>query len=185
MKHWNVRSAENFEFKAWHHSTRKFSPKPIKTGWVGILYGLALLPCQRLNLIILSKLMFWDALAIRAGMQCSVYVQWSQAVQWSHILSSLSYWQQVWDVDSSGILIPEHKQEVFFLSSTLLLPHSRKQIELPWWLSGKESSCRWRHEFDPWSRKIPYAAEQLSLCTTTIEPALWSPGTANTEAHMP
>ena len=26
-----------------------------------------------------------------------------------------------------------------------------------------------RHRFDPWSVKIPYAAEQLSLCTT-IEP---------------
>ena len=25
--------------------------------------------------------------------------------------------------------------------------------------------------FDPWSRKIPHAAEQLSPCTTTTEPA--------------
>ena len=24
--------------------------------------------------------------------------------------------------------------------------------------------------FNPWSRKIPYAAEQLSLCATTAEP---------------
>ena len=28
------------------------------------------------------------------------------------------------------------------------------------------------------SGKIPYTAEQLSLCVTTIEPVLWSPGTA-------
>ena len=28
------------------------------------------------------------------------------------------------------------------------------------------------HGFDPWSRKIPHAAEQLSLCATTTEPAL-------------
>ena len=25
---------------------------------------------------------------------------------------------------------------------------------------------------DPWSRKIPHAAEQLSLCTAMIEPVL-------------
>ena len=29
-----------------------------------------------------------------------------------------------------------------------------------------------RHGFKPWSRKIPHAAEQLSLCTTTTEPVL-------------
>ena len=28
------------------------------------------------------------------------------------------------------------------------------------------------HGFEPWSRKIPHAAEQLSLCATTTEPAL-------------
>ena len=27
------------------------------------------------------------------------------------------------------------------------------------------------HRFEPWSRKIPYAAEQLSPCATTPEPA--------------
>ena len=27
------------------------------------------------------------------------------------------------------------------------------------------------HGFEPWSRKIPHAAEQLSLCATTTEPA--------------
>ena len=28
---------------------------------------------------------------------------------------------------------------------------------LPWWLSGKESSCRFRkHRFDPWSGNIPW-----------------------------
>ena len=36
--------------------------------------------------------------------------------------------------------------------------------------SGKESAsqCR-RHRFNPWSRKIPHAMEQLSLCATTTE----------------
>ena len=28
------------------------------------------------------------------------------------------------------------------------------------------------HGFEPWPRKIPNAAEQLSPCTTTTEPAL-------------
>ena len=28
---------------------------------------------------------------------------------------------------------------------------------LPWWLSGKESTCQWRRcGFDPWVRKIPW-----------------------------
>ena len=33
---------------------------------------------------------------------------------------------------------------------------------------------------NPWSRKIPRAVEQPSLCTTTTEPVLQSPG-----AHVP
>ena len=44
---------------------------------------------------------------------------------------------------------------------------------LPWWVSDKESACQCRrHGFDPWSRKIPHALEQLSLCTTAIDPAV-------------
>ena len=40
-------------------------------------------------------------------------------------------------------------------------------------LSGEESACQWRgHGFYPWSRRIPHTAEQPSLCTPTIEPAL-------------
>ena len=34
-------------------------------------------------------------------------------------------------------------------------------------------------------RKIPHAVEQLSPCTTTIEPVLWSPEAAATEAWVP
>ena len=45
---------------------------------------------------------------------------------------------------------------------------------LPWWLSGWESACQFRgHRFDPWSRNIPHATEQLSPCA------------AATEAHAP
>ena len=37
------------------------------------------------------------------------------------------------------------------------------------------------HGFNPWSRKIPHAAEQLSQCTTTTERVLQSPRATNTE----
>ena len=53
---------------------------------------------------------------------------------------------------------------------------------LPWWLSGKEFACRCRrHRFDHWSRKIPHAGEQQSLCTTAVDPVIWSPGAATTK----
>ena len=36
----------------------------------------------------------------------------------------------------------------------------KNKIRLPWWLSGKESTCHCRrHRFDPWSGKIPHAPE--------------------------
>ena len=45
----------------------------------------------------------------------------------------------------------------------------------PSWPSGKEATCQCRrHEFDPWSRKIPHAEEQLSPRATT--PELSHPG---------
>ena len=37
-----------------------------------------------------------------------------------------------------------------------------KRRGLPWWRSGRESACQCRgHGFEPWSGKIPHAAEQL------------------------
>ena len=58
-----------------------------------------------------------------------------------------------------------------FLQSELTLefiPFKKIFIYLgfPWWLSGKESACQGRrHGFNPWSRKMPHAKEQLDLCT--------------------
>ena len=44
---------------------------------------------------------------------------------------------------------------------------------LPWWLSGKESSCQFiRHRFSPSSRKILHAMKQLRPWATAIEPVL-------------
>ena len=62
----------------------------------------------------------------------------------------------------------------------------KEYFRLPWCLSGKESACQCRkHEFNPWSGKIPHAAEQLGPGAKTIEPALWSLGAASTEASEP
>ena len=48
----------------------------------------------------------------------------------------------------------------------------KEHIGLPWWRSGWESACQCRgHGFEPWSVKIPHAAEQLGPWTTTTEPA--------------
>ena len=47
---------------------------------------------------------------------------------------------------------------------------------LPWWRSGWESACQCRgHGFEPWSGRIPHAAEQLGPWATTTEPAHLEP----------
>ena len=49
-------------------------------------------------------------------------------------------------------------------------------IGLPWWPSGWKSACQCRgHRFDPWSGKIPRAAEELGPWATTTEPARLEP----------
>ena len=49
-------------------------------------------------------------------------------------------------------------------------------LGLPWWHSGWESACRCRgHGFEPWSGRIPHAAEQLSPWATIAEPARLEP----------
>ena len=47
---------------------------------------------------------------------------------------------------------------------------------LPSWCSGWESACQCRgHGFEPWSGKIPHAAEQLGPWATTTEPMRLEP----------
>ena len=49
-------------------------------------------------------------------------------------------------------------------------------VGLPWWRSGWESACQCRgHGFEPWSGKIPHAAEHLGPWATTTEPARLEP----------
>ena len=55
-------------------------------------------------------------------------------------------------------------------------PVKTRPAGLPWWRSGWESACQCRgHGFEPWSGRIPHAAEQLSPCATTTEPARLEP----------
>ena len=57
---------------------------------------------------------------------------------------------------------------------------------IPWWRSGLKSAWQCKgHRFKPWSRRIPHAAEQLSPCTTTTEPALQSSRATTTEVRVP
>ena len=49
----------------------------------------------------------------------------------------------------------------------------------------KESTCQCRrHGFNPWSRKIPAASEQLSPCATTTKPVLQSWRATTTDAYV-
>ena len=64
---------------------------------------------------------------------------------------------------------------------------SELSMGLPWWLRGKESTsqCR-RLGFDPWSRTLTHATEQLNPYATTIESVLYSLGamTMETTCHI-
>ena len=85
-------------------------------------------------------------------------------------------------VDKSCTTLFIHKAEMAFIIATskvavtlniLDINILERPGELPWWLSGKESTYQFkRHQFSPWSRKIPHAVEQPSLCATTTEPVL-------------
>ena len=71
--------------------------------------------------------------------------------------------------------------EYFNFITSKLKPRTRpyfkkKLLGFPWWRSGRESACQCRgHGFEPWSGKIPHAAEQLGPWATTTEPAPLEP----------
>ena len=55
-------------------------------------------------------------------------------------------------------------------------PRQKVGWGLRWWRSGWESACQCRgHGFEPWSGRIPHAAEQLGPWATTTEPARLEP----------
>ena len=56
---------------------------------------------------------------------------------------------------------------------------------LPWWRSGWESACQCRgHGFEPWSGRIPRAAERLGPWATIPEPARLEPVLRNKRGAM-
>ena len=53
---------------------------------------------------------------------------------------------------------------------------NRDILGFPWWRSGWESACQCGgHGFEPWSGKIPHAAEQLGPWATITEPVHLEP----------
>ena len=68
----------------------------------------------------------------------------------------------------SGIFSQEH---LYDPTEDCMKHYIRKEeTGFPWRLSVKESACQFRrHRFQPWSRKIPHAVEQLSPCATATE----------------
>ena len=59
-----------------------------------------------------------------------------------------------------------YQKYLVFLLRKKLQNALRYSLGLPWWLSGKESTCQYR------SGKITHAQEQLSPCTMTVKPVL-------------
>ena len=56
------------------------------------------------------------------------------------------------------------------LALYIYICREREREDFPVGFNGQESTCQCRrHRFDPWSRKIPRAVEQLTLCTPTTE----------------
>ena len=80
----------------------------------------------------------------------------------------LSHWYQTWPYDFFWPVKCEQSWYVILSSKSFTI-----SMGLPLELSGKESTCQYRRQgFNPWSRKIPPAMEQLSWCATTTEPVL-------------
>ena len=70
------------------------------------------------------------------------------------------------------------------INSTPVQNKNYIKLGLPWWRSGWESACQCRgHGFEPWPGGIPHAAEQLSPCATTTEPALLEPVLRSKRGH--
>ena len=77
-----------------------------------------------------------------------------------------------WPYGEGGFWTQSGKGTFFDIYIGWLLYFLKGSIGLPWWRSGWESACQCRvHGFEPWSGKIPHAAEQLGPWTITTEPA--------------
>ena len=93
----------------------------------------------------------------------------------------------------------QHCRQILYHLSYQRSPLLRKQLkhksrDFPGGLVAGSPTCQGRgHRFDPFSRKIPHAEEQLSLCAKTTEPearvpracALQPETPPQEEAHAP
>ena len=91
------------------------------------------------------------------------------------LIDKLDYLLQSWKLSWSLKDLRNEILSVVWYSHT---QHVHQEIApgLPWWRSGWESACRCGgHGFEPWSGKIPHAAEQLGPWATIVEPARLEP----------
>ena len=107
----------------------------------------------------------------------------------SHFLSLNTFVDSSTSVNSSRATVCCSLTNLIFLTHSFSLairgsriwPNMESFIEngsegLPWWGSGWESACQGRGRgFEPWSGKIPHAAEQLGPWATITEPARLEP----------
>ena len=108
------------------------------------------------------------------------------------IRASLQRGQMPWRVTRCGVrhrlscwacsvsLARSEQNRLFVTSRSIFKGHhktfKKPYLGLPWWRSGWESACQCRaHRLEPWSGKIPHAAEQLGPWATITEPARLEP----------
>ena len=79
-------------------------------------------------------------------------------------------------MEEEKVISSNIQTQKIFNVQLLSLTSKKCLLGLPWWRSGGESACQCRgHGFEPWSGKIPHAAEQLGPWGTTTEPARLEP----------
>ena len=93
-----------------------------------------------------------------------------QSTKWKKIFAN--------NVTDKGF-IPQIYKELIQLNT-----NKTTWLGLPWWFSGKESACQCkRYRFNPWSRKIPYAVEQLKAVRCNSWACVLESGSRNYWIH--
>ena len=91
-----------------------------------------------------------------------------------HLLPLLSHWSLLYfqcNIVFSLKSMSHIWQNIVKFKNKIKKINKKYEPGLPWWLTGKESTCQCRERgFDPWT--VPHASEWLSPCATTIEPVL-------------
>ena len=106
------------------------------------------------------------------SLQVSCFLQWPRA---------LSMWHHKLSFPQKGKLLPSNYYPHFPDEEMRL---QKVRLGIPWWRSGWESACQCGgHGFEPWSGKIPHAAEQLGPWATITEPARLEPVLRNKRGH--